>query len=346
MRSELELYYERYAYRDKTAFPGDAREYPGGIAFCHDMGVGNQFSPPGHSCYERAGLTGCFSFMSCEELVNWLICALAYLQATQDAAWEAAYAPVLEECFSSLLNRDHPDPALRDGLMSLDSSRTRGGAEITTYDSLDPSLGQARNNLYLGGKCWAVYLGLAKRFALEGKDELAASAREQARRGARTIAAALNERGYIPAILGENNDSCIIPAIEGLVYPRYLGCEDALADFPEYLAALQTHLRTVLRPGVCLFEDGGWKLSSTSDNSWLSKIYLCEYAARELLGLPKERTDAADRAHVAWLTHPELSVWCWSDQIVAGSISASKYYPRGVTSILWLTERKKNHESL
>ena len=25
----------------------------------------------------------------------------------------------------------------------------------------------------------------------------------------------------------------------------------------------------VLKPGLCLFEDGGWKLSSTSDNSWL-----------------------------------------------------------------------------
>ena len=27
--------------------------------------------------------------------------------------------------------------------------------------------------------------------------------------------------------------------------------------------------------GVFAIEDGGWKLSSTSNNSWLSKIYLC-----------------------------------------------------------------------
>lgn len=48
--------------------------------------------------------------------------------------------------------------------------------------------------------------------------------------------------------------------------------------------------------------------------------------------------EEADRAHVDWLTHPEHSYWCWSDQIVSGIISASKYYPRGVTSILWMEE--------
>ncbi|MBB5326350.1 hypothetical protein HNQ34_003503 [Anoxybacillus tepidamans] len=34
-------------------------------------------------------------------------------------------------------------------------------------------------------------------------------------------------------------------------------------------------------------------------------------------------------------------MWSWSDQIIAGEISGSKYYPRGVTSILWLEERRK-----
>jgi hypothetical protein len=38
------------------------------------------------------------------------------------------------------------------------------------------------------------------------------------------------------------------------------------------------------------------------------------------------------------LTHPNLSFWSWSDQIVSGEIKGSKYYPRGVTSILWLEE--------
>nr|WP_156926659.1 hypothetical protein [Cohnella panacarvi] len=58
-----------------------------------------------------------------------------------------------------------------------------------------------------------------------------------------------------------------------------------------------THLNTVLVPGVCLFEDGGWKLSSTSSNSWLSKIYLCQFVAHRLLGLPRDASSAL--AHAA-----------------------------------------------
>ena len=71
---------------------------------------------------------------------------------------------ILEQCLQSMLNRDNPDPSLRNGIMALDSTRTMGGAEITTYDSLDVSLGQARNNIYLAGKCWASYLAMERIF--------------------------------------------------------------------------------------------------------------------------------------------------------------------------------------
>ena len=64
-----------------------------------------------------------------------------------------------------LIRRDHPDPKRRDGVMSADFSRCMGGAEITTYDSLDASLGQARNNLYLAVKTWAAYIGLHEIFS-------------------------------------------------------------------------------------------------------------------------------------------------------------------------------------
>ncbi|MNI64317.1 Beta-xylosidase precursor [compost metagenome] len=100
-------------------------------------------------------------------------------------------------------------------------------------------------------------------------------------------------------------------------------------------------MNTVLVPGTCLFEDGGWKLSSTSNNSWLSKIYLSQFITRELLGVEwDESGKQADAAHVNWLLHPEESYWCWSDQILSGVAVGSKYYPRGVTSILWLLEGK------
>ena len=48
----------------------------------------------------------------------------------------------------------------RTGLMTYDSSRCDEGKEITTYDSLDESLGQARANTYLAVKCWATWLAL------------------------------------------------------------------------------------------------------------------------------------------------------------------------------------------
>ncbi len=100
--------------------------------------------------------------------------------------------------------------------------------------------------------------------------------------------------------------------------------------------ALSVHLQAVLKPGVCLFDDGGWRLSSTSVNSWLSKIYLCQFVARKVLGF--ESNPSADTAHVDWLTRPENAYWAWSDQCHEGTMKGSKYYPRGVTSVLWLEE--------
>lgn len=44
----------------------------------------------------------------------------------------------------------------------------------------------------------------------------------------------------------------------------------------------------------------------------------------------------ADEAHAAWLLHGRESYWGWSDQMIAGEAKGSRYYPRGVTSILWL----------
>lgn len=342
VKNELDFYLDSYSYEDKVRFPGDTAEYEGGLTFCHDMGMGNVFAPLGRSVYEKCGLTDCFSYMSHEQVVNWLCCALLYLKQTKDQEWNSSHKEVIKRCFTSMLHRDHPDPEKRNGVMGLDSSRTKGGAEITTYDSLDVSLGQARNNIYLAGKCWAAYVGLADYFAENGEPELAADAAEQARRCAGTVAAHMTADGYIPAVMDEDNDSKIISAIEGLVFPYVLELKEALDEngvFGDYIRALKKHFASVLKKGTCLFEDGGWKLSSTSNNSWLSKIYLCEFVASEILGFDRKTyMEEADKAHAAWLTHPEHSYWCWSDQIVSGVISASKYYPRGVTSVLWLEE--------
>ena len=349
VRNVLEMYLKRFSYRDTVRFPGDDTDYPGGLGFNHDMGVAGDVKPPGTSSYELSGLHGCFSYMTHEQLVNWLLTAALYVEQTGDREWLRRGFDVFVEGFESMLSRDHPDPEKRTGLMGLDSARVMGGSETTTYDSLDPSLGQARNNIYLGGKIWAAYVALEKLFAEGGRPDLAEAAAEQARRSAATMVSYAEPDGTIPAIVGEGDvpgsRSKIIPAVEGLLFPYFSGRADAVrADGPygEYVRALARHLDAVLVEGVCLFPDGGWKISSTSDNSWLSKIYMCQFVARQILGRPWDEAGArADAAHVAWLTHPTLSVWSWSDQILAGEIIASKYYPRGVTSILWLEENAR-----
>lgn len=343
VKNELDMFVDRFSYEDQVRFPNDEKLYPGGISFTHDMGVANTISRPHYSSYEVYGIDGCFSHMTGEQLINWVLTASVYSEQTHDKEWLLENISVFKSCLESMVHRDHPDPDQRNGLIGLDSSRVMGGAEITTYDSLDVSLGQARNNIYLGGKMWAAYVALEKIFSDQGEHELATLAGKQAEKSAQTMASHMTEQGYIPAVIGENNDSRIIPAIEGLIFPYYMNCKEALdpeGRFGEYIQVLKTHLDTVLQEGVCKFEDGGWKISSTSNNSWLSKVYLSQFIAREILHHVDENGAKADAAHVKWLTHPELSVWSWSDQIISGEIIGSKYYPRGVTSILWLEETK------
>ncbi|OUM96524.1 MAG: beta-xylosidase [Firmicutes bacterium ZCTH02-B6] len=349
VRNVLDMYLGRFSYSDTVRFPGEDVDYPGGISFTHDMGIANVVKPPGRSSYELSGLHGCFSYMTQEQLVNWVLTAVLYVEQSGDRDWLARRSDVLVQCFESMCNRDHPDPGQRNGLMKLDSARVAGGSETTTYDSLDPSLGQARGNIYVGGKLWAAYVALEKIFADAGRHDLAQAAAEQARRAAATIVSYVQADGTIPAIVGQGDvpgsRSRIIPAVEGLAFPYFAGRPDAVqpdGPYGQYVRALARHLDAVLTEGVCLFPDGGWKISSTSDNSWLSKIYLCQFVARHILGRQWDEAGArADAAHVAWLTHPELSVWSWSDQILAGKITASKYYPRGVTAVLWLEENPR-----
>jgi hypothetical protein len=341
-RNQLDWFMRRYRYTDEVVCPRTGARYPGGVSFTHDMGIANSFSPAGRSAYELAGLHGCFSQMTHEQLVNFILCAALYLRRTGDEVWAARVASTLAACQASLLVRDHPEPALRNGVMGFDSSRCDGGSEITTYDSLDASLGQARNNLYLAVKSWAAYLALEHFWSARGEQARATEAAAQAARAAATLVEAGRGRATLPAVLFEGVDSAIIPAIEGLVFPWLLGLREVFSPASPHaplVAALRAHLVHVLAPknGLCRFADGGWKLSSTSNNSWLSKIYLCQAVTEQILGVrdPAEET-RADAAHVAWLVHPKNAYFAWSDQMLSGVACGSKYYPRGVTAILWL----------
>lgn len=339
VRNELDLFVERYAYEDRARLPGEAETYAGGLAFTHDMGVANCFSAPGTSCYEQAGLRGCFSYMSGEELLNWALCAALYVDHTGDEAWLVANAATFEAAVRSLVNRDHPDPAKRNGVIGLDGARCEGGAEITTYDSLDASLGQARNNLYLAVKGWSAYVLLGPLFARLGRADLEEIVAGQAARCATTVVGAVDDDGLLPAVIGEGIEARIIPAIEGLVYPWITGQTEAYSldgPYGDLRRVLARHFERVLASGVCRFADGGWRLSSTSRNSWLSKIYLGQAIAEMVLGEEPDR--AADRAHLAWLMRPDNGYYAWSDQMLEGKAVGSRYYPRGVTGVLWIAE--------
>jgi hypothetical protein len=340
----LDSFADEYSYYDKLHFPGDPDTlHPGGVSFTHDQGASNTFSPAGYSAYEVTGQEGTYAYMTQEQLVNFILSAGLYGRHTGDIAWLARRADLLQDCLDSMLNRDHPDPTQRNGIMSLDSSRTGDASEITTYDSLDASLGQARYNLYLAVKCWAAYLSLEWAFTQLGLEGAAQSAHTAATRCAATLADAFDPRlGYIPAILDGRDESPIIPAIEGLVFPHLMGLHDQLRDDGLYgplVSRLRTHLTTVLQPGLCLFPDGSWRLSAHSENSWISKIFLCQYVARQVLGIDfGDAQVRQDRLHADW-----WRIGCPScpgiDQIFAGKNDAEGFhYPRAVTSILWLTE--------
>jgi hypothetical protein len=327
LRNELDSYVAWSSYEDSL-----------GIAFAHDQGVADCFAPKGRSAYEMPGLTDVFSFMSFEETLNWVLSAALYAGSPGGLAWAKERRPAIAACLASLRARD----ANGDGVMDRDSDLCAGGAEITTYDSLDISLGQARNNLYLAVKAWSAFVCLEALFRrLDGRaGPESRAALEAAVAAAATIAGRMLPEGFIPAVFESDNRSCIIPAIEGLAYPGFCGAPEAVrADGPyaELVAALKKHLDKVLAPGVCLdAKSGGWKLSSTSRNTWLSKIFLNQYVAERILGMDDERT-RRDAVHARWLRTGSAE-YAATDQVdsSSGADLGSRLYPRLVTSILWL----------
>jgi hypothetical protein len=322
---------------------------PGGLSFCHDMGAHNNFSPKGRSSYELANLTGCFSYMTQEQLCNWILVAGCYVAKTRDVEWLKRNRGVVEQCLESMINRGGDV-----GFAQYDSTRTAGGQEITTYDSLDHSLAQTRNNVYIAVKSWACYRALVLLFR-----ELGAAADEKrATELAVKVAGVVSDQavdGVLPAIFEKSNPgyaSRILPAVEGCAYPLYFvktgfagGTLEQVfgsAEEKRMYEALKEHTRKLLLDAERrnLFADGGIKLSSTSNNSWMSKISIFMHVTRRVFHLdedPKvvEVFRKADAAHVKWQTEGS-SYWACCDQIVLGEGKASRYYPRIITSALWM----------
>ncbi len=320
VRNILDHFADEYSYTDQC-----------GVSFTHDQGAYNTFSPRGCSSYEVSGQEGCYAYMTQEQLMNWILCAGLYTHSMDARDWAESRRDLVARCFDSMLQRDHSDSAFRDGIMDVDSSRAGDASEITTYDSLDPSLGRARRNLYLAVKGYATYLSLAWMFDYLTDTKNALAAQEAAKRAARTLVIAFDESlGFIPALLDGIDHSPTLPAVEGLIYPFRMGIPFDV----ELTRCLRTHLETILRPGICLFEDGGWKLSAHSNNSWMSKIFLAQHIAEKVLGIPFD--SRADKAHADW-----WRIGCPSnpgiDQVFSGTTPERNFfYPRAITSYLWM----------
>ncbi|MGN6726414.1 MAG: glycoside hydrolase family 52 protein [Tepidisphaeraceae bacterium] len=355
VKNELDMFTRHYTYHDQVRAPG-GRLRPGGISFSHDMGVNNNFSPRGRSSYELQHLHGCFSYMTMEELANWVLTAACYVAKTGDRAWLTANRPILLACAESLRSRCNAD-----GIMAYDSSYCAGGSEITTYDSLDESLGQARSNSYIAVKTWACWIGfqLLNSF-FEDESSCVPGVTEPADAIAFTLLRSVTADGTIPAVLEMDNpgyQSRILPVIEALVYPWYwlqsLKERNAGSDAQLMLAqaltsplvdALKKHTLALLRnpDRSNLFADGGLKLSSTSNNSWMSKILLFQYVCSAVLRLPEDEPAIAelfknaDAAHTRWQTSGISAFWACSDQFINGEAKGSRYYPRIVTASLFL----------
>jgi hypothetical protein len=157
------------------------------------------------------------------------------------------------------------------------------------------------------------------------------------------MVAAFDEKlGYIPALLDGTDTSAIIPAIEGLAYPGTFGMEEAVSfsgSFGALVATMRRHFEGVFRPGRCIFSDNGWRLSANSTNTWMSKIFLCQYIARDILKIDfGEEELRHDRAHAHWWQVvcagcPGIDQYFWGNKYGRGF-----HYPRAITCILWLGE--------
>ena len=352
VRNQLDTFADEYCYYD-TLHPHDDpnTHYPGGISFTHDQGIHCTWSPKGYSAYEHVNKHGCLSYMSHEELCNWILCAAVYFQATDDGEWISRRKGVFLDCLTSLLNRDHYDPARRDGIMDLEGDRCGIAGEITSYDCIDKSLGQSRRNIYIGLKCFSAYLALNRLLKATGDPHVADAAAE-AMAGARRVSATVtkfydNELGFVPSLLDNEDKTAIIPALEGLAFPGWFGMPEMTAydgPFAEMMETMKKHFVNIMKPGVCLFDDGGWRLSASSICTFVSKVFLLQYASETVMGLPLDETTRkeADVAHLNWWTNitkgcPGIDCIFWGNDY---STSFGFHYPRAITAILWLCDAK------
>lgn len=319
-----------------------------GFSFQHEMGNGNGLvsNDPATDPTEYETV---FSYMGQEELDNWIVSAGLYWTHSGDNSWVSNNSAMLKTCLNSLLLRDDTNAATRDGVTSyLNFSPQSGHYEITTYDSLDPSLQDPHNGAYTASKNWAAYLALQAMFTQIGDTADASTAQSQAALAAQSITNGFNATlGYIPAALSGSNTSATLPILEGVSLANWMGFTTATnmqtGPYAAMLQKLRQHCISVLTPGLCLDSTtGSLKITSANTNTFPSKEFIAQYAAETVLGVTGDRVDGLVDQVNATLQMQQSDYQGLSDQINApgGNFTAnsSLHYPRGITSALfWLT---------
>lgn len=341
VRNILDLYIEHYTYHDEVRFGDEpGKRYPGGLSFTHDMGSYTTYTPFGSSGYEMIDSKN-YGYMTTEELLNGIYCISAYALSTREQEWLDKHSSIGLELMASMENRDHYDPARRNGIIKAESLKCGDhGREITTYDCLDHSLMSAVGNLYIAVKTFCAGLLLADVFRLAGRPDWEARARKMADRTRVALPEFFDEsENYLKANLYQETPSKIMAAIEPFAVPLFLGLKPELTSDLVLNNLLIQHIRTCMQKGNCIDAvSEGLRLSSASVNTWPSKTVLCAYVMEEMFGidlLEEYPTIMRELLHWTQVSAAEKTI---SDQIDAEkrTVIGAFYYPRIITSALWV----------
>ena len=339
VRSLMDEFIEHYSYTDRVTFAGIEGDYPGGISFTHDMGCYFEYSPRGYSDYEHVNDTrdGFYFYMTTEELLNGIYCMAGYALHTGDTEWLTSRRELLPKLMESLENRDGFTDEMRNGILK--ASSTRGGKcglESTTYDALDHSLLEAAGNLYVYIKTWCSLILLKKCCAMIGDAQTAERAERMLGKCRASVGMFRTDtQSWLKANAYRELPGAVSAAAEPLAVPHMLGVLDENTD-PALTALLKEHSLACLQKGVCLdAQTGGLRLSSTSRNTWTSKVILTIYAMEKALGLTMPEGVVQEVVNWGHISARQSTI---ADQVHCDIRKAigGVYYPRIVTSCLWL----------
>lgn len=341
VRNIMDMYIDQYSYYDKVSFSANPEQFfEGGLSFTHDMGNYITYSPFGHSDYESDGYkdASCYFYMTTEELLNGTYCICAYGLFANDTEWLQKRSTILKELLYSLENRDDSNPEQRNGILKGTSSRGKqSGRESTTYDALDHSLMDAAGNLYIAVKTNCALIMLQRCFDVLGDIEFSQRAAKMLQLNQHSLRNFVTAEGYLRANLYTETDSRILAAIEPLAIPYMLGLTGK--EIEPIKKLLLKHICCCMQEGYCIDETtGGVRLSSKSNNTWVSKVILCFAMLENVFDIDiNEEYPAIMR---------ELTHWCQisakndsiSDQIhtTKRKVIGGCYYPRSASSAIWL----------